>query len=76
MATAVAESAEAEFMFAFESGASVEVQRALGMSQTRLAGGVILVMAKDPTGGYWNKALGFGLTAGGRQSRVVGVLTC
>ena len=61
-AIAVAESAEAEFMFAFESGAPAEVQRGLGMSQARLGGGVVLVMAKDPTGGYWNKSLGFGVS--------------
>ena len=61
-ATQLAESAEAEFMFALESAAPPEAQRALRMSQARLGGGVVLVMGEDPTGGYWNKALGFGVT--------------
>ncbi|AXG13432.1 GCN5 family acetyltransferase [Intrasporangium calvum] len=60
-ATRLAESAEAEFMFALESAAPPEAQRALRMSQARLGGGVVLVMGEDPTGGYWNKALGFGV---------------
>jgi hypothetical protein len=59
---ALAETAEAEFMHAFEAGAPPEAQEALGMAQHRIAGGVALVMAADPTGGYWNKALGFGVT--------------
>ena len=59
---AVAETAEAEFMYAFERGAPREAQEALGMEQARVGGGVVLVMAGDPTGGYWNKALGFGVT--------------
>lgn len=59
--TALAERAEAQFMDAFEGGAPVEVQEALGMSRHRIGGGVALVMARDPTGGYWNKALGFGI---------------
>jgi GNAT superfamily N-acetyltransferase len=59
---ALAETAEAEFMYAFEAGAPAEAQRALGMTQHRMGGGVVLAMAHDPTGGYWSKALGFGVT--------------
>ncbi|GAA4724108.1 hypothetical protein GCM10025782_22620 [Pedococcus ginsenosidimutans] len=57
-----AETAEAEFMFALESGAPSEVKKALGISTTRVAGGVALAMRDDPAGGYWNKALGLGVT--------------
>ncbi len=59
---ALAERAEAEFMHALEAQAPAAAQAMLGMSQHRLGGGVVLVMAKDPTGGYWNKALGFGVS--------------
>ena len=61
-AVVVAESAEAEFMWAMHVGAPEETKQALGMASRRVAGGVALVMANDPTGGYWNKALGFGIT--------------
>lgn len=62
-AVALAETAEAEFMLALHNGAPTEARRALGMHSERVAGGVAVVMAADPTGGYWNKALGFGLAA-------------
>lgn len=61
-AVRLAEGAEAEFMLAMASGAPPEAQAELGMVQARIAGGVVLAMAGDPTGGYWNKALGFGVT--------------
>lgn len=61
-AVRLAEGAEAEFMIAMASGAPPEAQAALGMTQARVGGGVVLAMAGDPTGGYWNKALGFGVT--------------
>lgn len=61
-AVRVAEPAEAEFMHAMARLAPPEVQRELGMAQARLGGGVALVMSRDPTGGYWNKALGFGVS--------------
>ena len=57
-----AEMAEAEFMFAFECGAPASVREELGTTTVRLHGGVALAMRNDPTGGYWNKALGFGIT--------------
>jgi len=59
---AMAETAEAEFMLALHDGAPAEARRALGMRSARVAGGVAVVMGRDPTGGYWNKALGFGVT--------------
>ncbi|KRF45013.1 GCN5 family acetyltransferase [Terrabacter sp. Soil811] len=61
-ALALAETAEAEFMIALHDGAPAEAKAALGMRSERLAGGVAVVTANDPTGGYWNKALGFGVT--------------
>jgi GNAT superfamily N-acetyltransferase len=61
-AVRIAEPAEAEFMHAMARLAPPEVQHELGMAQARLGGGVALVMSKDPTGGYWNKALGFGVS--------------
>lgn len=61
-AVALAETAEAEFMLALHDGAPADARAALGMRSERVAGGVALVMAGDPTGGYWNKALGFGVT--------------
>ncbi|HEY3535784.1 MAG TPA: GCN5 family acetyltransferase [Pedococcus sp.] len=57
-----AELAEAEFMYALESGAPADTREALGIATARLGGGVVLSMRNDPAGGYWNKALGFGVT--------------
>jgi len=57
-----AELAEAEFMYATETSAPTDTKSALGIATTRLGGGVVLSMRHDPTGGYWNKALGFGVT--------------
>lgn len=61
-ALAIAETAEAQFMLALNEGAPAGARDALGMRSARVAGGVAVVMARDPTGGYWNKALGFGVT--------------
>ncbi|MDH2425421.1 GNAT family N-acetyltransferase [Sphaerisporangium sp. TRM90804] len=58
---AVLELVEAEAMYRFESGAPAETREALGIECVRLGGGVVLSMRNDPTG-YWNKALGFGIT--------------
>lgn len=57
---ALAELAEAEFMFRYESGAPADVRDALGIRTARVGGGVVLSMRHDPTG-YWSKALGFGV---------------
>jgi GNAT superfamily N-acetyltransferase len=52
----LAERVEAEFMDAYESFAPSAVR-------ARIGGGVALAMRDDPTtSGYWNKALGFGIT--------------
>jgi hypothetical protein len=68
-----AELAEAEFMYALESGAPGTTRDALGIATTRLGGGVALSMRNDPTGGYWNKALGFGVTEPVTRELVVDV---
>jgi hypothetical protein len=57
-----AELAEAEVMYALESGAPDTTMDALGIATARLGGGVVLSMRNDPAGGYWNKALGLGVT--------------
>jgi GNAT superfamily N-acetyltransferase len=57
-----AEQAEAEFMFRFNQDASPASRRALGMDAIRIGGGVLTLVAHDPTGGYWNKAIALGLT--------------
>ena len=59
---AVAETTEAEFMLALHDGAPAAAREALRMHSERVGGRVALVMPGDPTGGYWNKALGFGVT--------------
>ncbi|MGQ5262647.1 GNAT family N-acetyltransferase [Micromonospora sp. ZYX-F-536] len=56
---ALAELAEAEFMFRYETEAPADVRDALGVAATRMGGGVVLSMRHDPTN-YWSKALGFG----------------
>jgi len=58
---AFAESAEAEFMYQYESMAPNAVKAQLGISTTRIGGGVVLSMRDDVTG-YWSKAVGFGVT--------------
>lgn len=56
-----AELGEAEYMFAMFDGASAEDRAALGMAQAHIGGGVVTVMANDPTGGYWSRVIGLGL---------------
>jgi GNAT superfamily N-acetyltransferase len=57
----LAEAAEAEFMYQYETMASRRTQTALGIAAARIGGGVALSMRNDVTG-YWSKALGFGFT--------------
>lgn len=57
----LAEGAEAEFMYQYETMGSAQTQAALGIAATRIGGGVALSMTSDPAG-YWSKALGFGFT--------------
>ena len=59
--TALAETAEAEFMDAYESGAPAAVREALGIATARIGGGVVLAMRRDPIG-FWTRAIGFGIT--------------
>ncbi|MFF3439810.1 GNAT family N-acetyltransferase [Streptosporangium sp. NPDC002721] len=58
--TALAEGAEAEFMYQYESSAPPSARSTLGIATTRIGGGVALSMRHDVTG-YWSKALGFGV---------------
>lgn len=62
VARQLAETIEAEWMYSMQAGASGAARAALGMSQLRIGGGVALSLATDPTDGFWNKALGFGVT--------------
>jgi hypothetical protein len=57
--TALAEGAEAEFMYQYVNSAPPAVKHQLGIASTRIGGGVALSMRHDATG-YWSKALGFG----------------
>jgi acetyltransferase (GNAT) family protein len=57
----LAEAAEAEFMYQYESMASPGTKTSLGIETLRIGGGVALSMRNDVTG-YWSKALGFGFT--------------
>lgn len=58
----LAEQAEAEFMYRLNHDASAASRQALGLHAVRIGGGVLTLMTRDPTGGYWNKAIGLGLT--------------
>ncbi|MFK4105113.1 GNAT family N-acetyltransferase [Streptomyces sp. NPDC019531] len=58
----VTELSEAEALFRFQTEAPETVRTALGMSGTRMGGGVVLSMNNDVTH-FWSKALGFGVTA-------------
>ena len=60
--TPLAEGVECEFMYSYESRAPEPAYTDLGIATTRIGGGVALAMRNDPSGGYWNKALGFGTT--------------
>ena len=70
----LAESVEAEWMYAMQAGAAASAQHALGMSQHRIGGGVALSMTSDPTGGFWTKALGFGVSEPVTADLVEGVV--
>lgn len=62
LARRLAETTEAEWMYSMQAGAAATAQAALGMARRRIGGGVALSLATDPTDGFWNKALGFGVT--------------
>jgi len=57
----LAEQAEAEFMYRLNHDDSAEARNALGLDAVRIGGGVLTMVTRDPTGGYWNKAIGLGL---------------
>jgi GNAT superfamily N-acetyltransferase len=57
---ALAEQAEAEFMFAYETGTPAAAQELLGAATARIGGGVVLSMAADVTR-YWSKTVGLGI---------------
>ena len=61
LSAALAEGAEAEFMYGYETGAPAGAREYLGAAATRIGGGVALSMRNDVTR-YWSKALGFGFT--------------
>lgn len=58
----VAELGEAEYMYRFFEAADDASREALGLAQSRIGGGVVTVMAHDPTGGFWNRTIGLGIT--------------
>ncbi|MFE2422519.1 GNAT family N-acetyltransferase [Streptomyces hokutonensis] len=57
----VAEQSEAETLYRFQTETPESVRTALGMSATRIGGGVVLSMRNDSTH-FWSKALGLGVT--------------
>lgn len=56
-----AELGELAYMEAMYAGADAVVREALGMAHAHIGGGLVCVMAHDPTGGYWNRVLGLGI---------------
>jgi GNAT superfamily N-acetyltransferase len=57
-----AELGEAEYMYRMFACADDAARAALGLSQARVGGGVVTMMANDPTGGFWNRTIGLGVT--------------
>ena len=49
-------------MYRLNADASPASRDALGMVALRIGGGVLTLVRHDPTGGYWSKAVGLGLT--------------
>ncbi|MEE6260690.1 GNAT family N-acetyltransferase [Plantactinospora sonchi] len=60
--TRIAERGEAELIFQFGTLAPESAHEALGITTGRIGGGVVLSVRDDPMGGFWNRALGLGLT--------------
>ncbi|MGA4508390.1 GNAT family N-acetyltransferase [Propionibacteriaceae bacterium G1746] len=58
----IAETCEADVVVSAAEAAPPEAAGVLGLSHVRLSGGVAVVMANDPSGGLWNRAIGLGLT--------------
>ncbi|MCP2264173.1 GNAT family N-acetyltransferase [Promicromonospora thailandica] len=59
--TALAETVEAEAMYAYVAQAPAATVEGLGTTTTRLGGGVVLSARLDPYD-YWSKAVGLGVT--------------
>jgi len=57
-----AELGEAMYMREMWARADVTSRRALGLAAEDVGGGCVLVMAEDPTGGFWNRTIGMGIT--------------
>jgi GNAT superfamily N-acetyltransferase len=55
------ELAEATYMREFSQRADQESRTALGLATATIGGGVVSVMAHDPTPGFWNRTIGLGL---------------
>ena len=58
LSLAVTEGIEAEFMYQLVDGTPEPARTELGISTTRIGGGVVLSVRNDPSS-YWSKALGF-----------------
>ncbi|MEA2461573.1 MAG: hypothetical protein QOH90_1750, partial [Actinomycetota bacterium] len=56
----LAERAEAEFVLSMAQAAPEDARKELGMRDARISDGIVIAMEHDPTGGFWNRALGFG----------------
>ncbi len=52
---------EAEYLYQWYELTDDSSRQRLGMTATRLGGGVVTVMANDPTGGFFSRALGLGI---------------
>ena len=55
------ELAEATYMREFFQRADDASRTALGLATATIGGGVVAVMANDPTPGFWNRTIGLGL---------------
>jgi GNAT superfamily N-acetyltransferase len=53
---------EAAYMEAAFAGTSSAVKSAMGMHTTRIGGAAVTVMSNDPTGGFWSRVIGLGIT--------------
>jgi hypothetical protein len=65
---------EAECMYQWLASTDDARKDALGIACTRIGGGVVTVMSNDPVGGFFNRAIGLGLTEPLTQTLVDDVL--
>jgi hypothetical protein len=59
---AAAELGEAAYLFSMQTHANEAARSGLGLAAARIGGGIVSVVADDPTGGFWNRAIGLGVT--------------